>query len=315
MFDLLTRVFSFALPVIVTIFIGLFGTGVLIELGIMQKFSRFSEPLFKHTYLPQACAAAFLVSLGSTVAANSMVVKVKDQGCLDDRETMLCAILNSTPAYIREILTYQIPIVLPALGPIVGGFYVMVFIISAIVKVSIVIILSRLWFKEHTCTISEPEKVERPSIKEATKKAFARQKRLFTKIAVIYLTMTTLVFALRDRGLFEMFNVLPLADIFGIPAESIIPLTTYVASPILGISLLGPMISDGGITYLQAMIVLMLGSMFMLPIFAIRSILPRYISIFGPKIGLRIVAFSTGISMTIRFVILIILLSIAQIQQ
>lgn len=314
MFDLFTRVFDFAFPVIITIFIGLFGTGVLIEMGLMQKLSRFTEPIFKHTHLPQACASAFMVSLGSTVAANSMVMKVKDDGCIDDRETMLCAILNSTPAYIREILTYQIPIVLPALGPIVGGFYVMVFIISAVVKVSVVIILSRIWFKDHNCTLLEPEKIERPKIKDAIRKAFNRQKRLFTKIAIIYLTMTTLVFALRDRGAFEMFNVLPLADIFGIPSDSIIPLTTYVASPIIGISLLGPMISDGGITYLQAMIVLMLGSMFMLPIFSIRSILPRYVSIFGPKVGLRIVAFSTGMSMVIRFVILIILLSIAKMQ-
>ncbi|MGM0771812.1 MAG: nucleoside recognition domain-containing protein [Halobacteriota archaeon] len=313
MFDLLIRVLDFALPVIATIFVGLFGTGLLIEMGLMQKFSRFTEPLFRHTHLPQACASAFLVSLGSTVAANSMVVKVKDEGCLDERETMLCAILNSTPAYIREILTYQIPIVIPALGPVVGGFYVMVFILSAVVKVSVVIILSRFWFREHTCSIPHAEIAERPHIKDAAKKAFKKQKHLFTKIAVIYLTMTTLVFALRERGAFEIFNVLPLADIFGIPPESIIPLTTYVASPILGVSLLGPMISDGGISYLQAMIVLMLGSMFMLPLFTFRAIIPRYVSIFGPKIGLRIVAFSTGMSMIIRFILLIILLSIARI--
>ncbi|WP_048205834.1 nucleoside recognition domain-containing protein [Methanococcoides methylutens] len=313
MFELLIRVLDFALPVIATIFVGLFGTGLLIEMGLMQKFSRFTEPLFRHTHLPQACASAFLVSLGSTVAANSMVVKIKDEGCLDERETMLCAVLNSTPAYIREILTYQIPIVLPALGPVVGGFYVMVFILSAFVKVSIVIILSRIWFREHTCSVPKAEPTERPHIKDAMRKAFKRQKRLFTKIAVIYLTMTTLIFALRERGAFEVFSVLPLADIFGIPPESIIPLTTYVASPILGVSLLGPMISDGGISYLQAMIVLMLGSMFMLPIFSVRAIIPRYVSIFGPRIGLRIVAFSTGISMTIRFILLIILLSIARI--
>ena len=313
MFDLFIRVLDFAFPIIITIFIGLFGTGFLIEMGLMQKFSRFTEPLFKHTNLPQSCASAFLVSLGSTVAANSMVVKIKDEGCLDERETMLCAILNSTPAYIREILTYQIPIVLPALGPVVGGFYVMVFILSAFVKVSVVIILSRIWFREHDCAVPKPEKAERPHVKDAIEKAFKRQKRLFTKIAIIYLTMTTLVFALRDRGVFEMFSVLPFADIFGIPPESIIPLTTYVASPILGVSLLGPMISDGGITHLQAMILLMVGSMFMLPIFSVRTIIPRYVSIFGPKIGLRIVAFSTGMSMLVRFMLLIVLLSIARI--
>ncbi len=311
MFDLLLRVLDFAIPVLITIFIGLFGTGFLIEMGLMRRLSGITRPLFKYTNLPDPCASAFLVALGSTVAANSMLVKVKDNGCLDDRQTMLCAMLNSTPAYIREILTYQIPIIIPALGPVVGAFYVMVFILSAFVKVTVVIILSKFWFKESTCNAHDGEDFVRPTIKEGISKALKKQKRMFTRIAIIYLSMTTLVFALRERGVFEAFSVLPLAEVFGIPPESIVPLTTYVASPIIGVSLLGPMIGEGSITNIQAMTVLMLGSMFMLPVFAVRAIIPRYVSIFGPKVGMRIVFFSTGISMLIRFTLLLILLYIA----
>jgi hypothetical protein len=123
--------------------------------------------------------------------------------------------------------------------------------------------------------------------------------------------MTTLVFALKDKGAFEIFSVLPLAEVFGIPPESIVPLTTYVASPIVGISLLGPMIHSNGISTVQAMIVLMLGSMFMLPIFSVKSLFPRYVAIFGPRLGTKIVIVSTGISVLVRFFILIALLGIA----
>ncbi|MDK2892324.1 nucleoside recognition domain-containing protein [Methanohalophilus sp.] len=312
MLDLMIRVLDFALPILLMIFLGLFGTGLLIELGLMQKLTGLTKPLIKHTNLPEECGAAFVVSLGSTFAANSMIVKVRDNGCISDRQTMLCAILNSTPAYIREILTYQIPIVLPALGFIVGGFYVGVFILTAIVKISVIIILSRIWFEDSKCTPAKEVKKERPTLKKALSKIFHREKKLFTKIAIIYLSMTTLVFALRERGAFEIFSVLPLAEIFGIPPESIVPLTTYVASPILGVSLLGPMIGEGSITYIQAMIVLMLGSMFMLPIFAFRTILPRYVALFGPKLGAKIVTLSTGISIIVRFCILVVLLMIAR---
>jgi Uncharacterized protein conserved in archaea len=311
MFSIFLKVLDFAVPILIMIFLGLFGTGVLIELGFMQKFSGLVRPLFKYTNLPDTCASSFMVALGSTVAANSMVVNFKEGGCINERETMLCALLNSTPAYVREIVTYQIPIVLPALGPVVGGFYVMVFILTAIVKVSAVIILSRIFLKKNRCMYEENISSKRVSLKDAIKKSLKRNRKLFTKIAFIYLSMTTLVFILKERGAFEIFNVLPLAELFGIPPESIVPLTSYVASPILGISLLGPMISNNGISYIQAMIVLMLGSMFMLPVFSIRSLLPRYVSIFGPRIGIRIVAFSTGISILVRFCILLILLSIA----
>ncbi|WP_342305766.1 nucleoside recognition domain-containing protein [Methanolobus sp. ZRKC5] len=311
MFSIFLKVLDFAIPILIMIFVGLFGTGILIELGFMQKFSGIVKPLFKYTNLPDTCASSFMVALGSTVAANSMVVNFKEGGCINERETMLCALLNSTPAYVREIITYQIPIVLPALGPVVGGFYVMVFILTAIIKVSAVIILSRIFLKKNRCQYEENISSKKVTLKDAIKKSLKRNRKLFTKIAVIYLSMTTLVFILRERGAFELFNVLPLADLFGIPSESIVPLTSYVASPILGISLLGPMISNNGISYIQAMIVLMLGSMFMLPVFSIRSLLPRYVSIFGPRIGIRIVAFSTGISILVRFCILLILLSIA----
>ncbi len=310
MFSVLIKALDFAIPILIMIFVGLFGTGVLIELGVMQKFSRFLSPLFKYTNLPDTCASAFVVAMGSTVAANTMVLNFRDSGCINDRETMLCAMLNSTPAYVREILTYQIPIVIPALGPIVGGFYVMVFILTAIVKASVVIILSKIFLKKNKCKLDDSVADKKPSIKEAIKKSLKRNRRIFTKIAVIYLSMTTLVFYLREQGAFEIFSVLPLADLFGIPPESIVPLTSYIASPILGMSLLGPMISNNGISNIQAMIVLMLGSMFMIPILAIRTILPRYISIFGPRIGVRIVTLSTGITMLVRFSVLIVLLSL-----
>ncbi len=128
------------------------------------------------------------------------------------------------------------------------------------------------------------------------------------KIAGVYLIATTIVFALQERGAFEIFSVLPLAELFRIPPETIVPLTSYVASPILGISLMGPMIHSGEITEVQAMIVLMLGSMFMLPIFAIRSQLPRKVAIFGTHLGVQIVAYSTAISTLVRLVILLMLL-------
>ncbi|MDW7732978.1 MAG: nucleoside recognition protein [Methanolobus sp.] len=310
MFSVLASALDFAIPVLIVIFIGLFGTGILIELGLMQKLSRFASPIFKYTNLPDTCASAFIVAMGSTVAANSMVVNFRDGGCIDDRETILCAMLNSTPAYIREILTYQIPIVLPALGAVVGGFYVMVFILTAIVKISVVVILSKLFLKKNHCVFEETITEKKVTLREAVRGSLKRNKRLFTRIALVYLTMTILVFYLRDTGAFDNLNVLPLAEIFGIPAETIVPLTTYVASPILGISLLGPMISSNSISYQQAMIVLMLGSMFMLPFFSFRSLLPRYVSIFGPRTGLRIVAFSTGISMIVRFCVLLALLFI-----
>lgn len=311
MIDLLIQVLDFALPVLVMIFVGLVGTGILVELGLMQKFSRLVSPIFAYTNLPDTCASAFLVSIGSTVAANSMLFQAKKENCLEDREVVLCSMMNATPAYFRELFTYQIPVVLPALGFVVGGFYSLVFIVTAVVKILVIAIASKLFLKGNSCRAPEPEAREKVPLKAAISRAFRKEFRAFLKIAGVYIIATTIVFVLQEQGVFEIFSVLPLAEVFKIPAVSIVPLTSYVASPILGISLLGPMIHSGEITNVQAMIVLMLGSMFMLPVFALRSQLPNKVAIFGTRLGVQIVVYSTAISVLVRLVILLLLLSIA----
>jgi len=312
MIDLILQTLGFAAPILAMIGLGLFGAGVLMEMGLLGGLSRISRPIFSFTRLPDACASAFVVSLGSAVAANGMVAKFREEGRLEEKEVVLCAVMNSIPVYLRELFTYQIPIVIPALGLVVGGFYAGVFVVTALFKISVVVILSRLFLRKSVCRLPEEIQEERVSFLEAARRSIRRQRRLFIKIAAIYLTMTAAVFALRDRGVFEAFSVLPLAELFGIPPESIVPLTTYVASPIVGISLLGPMIASNGISELQAMIVLMLGSMFMLPLFAARSLLPRYVGLFGPRLGVGIVALSSGMSIFVRLVILLLLLAVGR---
>lgn len=110
------------------------------------------------------------------------------------------------------------------------------------------------------------------------------------------------------EGILQSINALPIAQIFGVPPETIVPLTIYVASPKAGITLLGPMISNGSISEVKALIVLMLGSMFMLPFYSIRSLMPNYTSVFGMRLGLSLVVISTGISVLVRLLVLIVLM-------
>ena len=235
MIELFLSVLDFALPVLVMIFVGLVGTSVLVELGLMQKFSKLASPVFAYTNLPETCASSFVVAIGSADAANSMLLQAKKENCINDREVLLCSMMNATPAYFRELFTYQIPIVLPALGLVVGGFYSLVFVFTAVVKVLLIAVASRIFLKGNSCKAPETRSREKVSLKTAFERAFRKEFRLFLKIAGIYLIATTVIFILQEKGAFEIFSVLPLAELFKIPPETIVPLTSY-ASPILGIS-------------------------------------------------------------------------------
>jgi hypothetical protein len=314
MLDILQEALRFSLPVLVTIFLGLFFAGMLLELGLLRRVSVISRPLVAVAHLPEICASSFIVSLGSTVAANSMVARFHKDDLIKPKEVFLCTMVNSIPAYIREIFTYQIPVVVPALGLVAGGLYAMVFMVTGLVKIAVVIILGRIMLGERSVAEELAMPVEKPSLSgvlPAASRALQGMSRTFLRIGVVYLIMTFLVFMLRERGFFDAMNVLPLAATFRIPGESIVPLTTYVASPILGITMLGPMIHSGSLTVVQAMIVLMLGSMFMLPVFALRSMVPNYTALFGPRLGLSVVILSTGISILVRLGFLLVFLRMA----
>jgi hypothetical protein len=207
----------------------------------------------------------------------------------------------------RELFTYQIPIVLPALGPVVGGFYSLVFVVTAVFKILLIAVASKIFLEGNSCKAPETRSKEKVPLKKAFERAFKKEFRLFLKIAGVYLVATTVIFILQEQGAFEIFSVLPLAEIFSIPPET---MSRYKlrSKPFLVISLMGPC-PIRRITEIQAMIVLMLGSMFMLPIFAVRSQLPRKVAIFGTRLGVQIVAYSTAISILVRLVILLILLS------
>jgi hypothetical protein len=157
MLDLLIGTLQFALPVLVTIFLGLFFAGLLVELGLLNRISHLSRPLVSLAHLPEVCASSFIVSLGSTVAANSMIARFKADNSLENREVFLCTMINSIPAYIREIFTYQIPIVVPALGLFAGSLYALVFMVTAIVKILVVIILGRTLFEPRSYGQTVPD--------------------------------------------------------------------------------------------------------------------------------------------------------------
>ena len=309
MIDLIWQTLDGTIYTMSTVFLMLFLTGIMNEMGFFQRFSYLARPLVSLSRLPAATASTFVVGMGSALAANAMTARLRHDGQLSDRQAFLSALMNSVPVYFRELFTYQLAFVVPVLGLYVGGAYAIVSISTGLIKLLIVIILGRAYLAgEAISSINPPAAKKEKSIIDAARKSLHGQKKLFLRIGSLYFVMTFIVLYLNTVGILQSLNVTPLASIFRIPAETVIPLTIYVASPKAGIVLLGPLIQNGGISELKALMVLMLGSMFMLPVFSIRSTLPNYTSIFGMRLGLSLTAVSAGISIMVRMLVLVLLL-------
>jgi len=259
-----------------------------------------------------------------------MIAELKEEGRLSERQAFLSAIMNSVPVYFRELFTYQLAFVIPVLGIFVGGAYALISIATGLIKLALVMVLGRAYLDADAAGLSpalassssgggeesgpsvgsyplpSPGGLDRYS--NAAKRALKRQRRIFLRIAGLYFVMTFLVLYLSREGILQSLDVTALAGFFSVPPETIIPLTVYVASPKAGITLLGPLIQNGGISETKAIMVLMLGSLFMLPFYSLRSLLPNYTGVFGMRLGLYLVLVSTSISMLVRMSVLVALL-------
>jgi hypothetical protein len=338
MLDLFLQTLDNTVSTMITVFLMLFITGFMVEMGAFQRISHLARPLVSISHLPAVSASTFVISLGSALAANTMIARLKAEGHLTERQALLSAIMNSVPVYFRELFTYQLAFVIPILGIFVGGVYAAISIATGLIKLALVLVLGRAYLpgdSSGSSAPSTPSTLSAPSFppassasysssatpskpltfqarkkiyKQAAIKSLRGQSRIFLRIAGLYFIMTFLVLYLSREGILQSLDVITVANFFAIPPETIIPLTIYVASPKAGIALLGPLIQHGEISETMALIVLMVGSLFMLPFFSLRSILPNYTSIFGMRMGLTLVMISTGISVLVRFSVLLVLL-------
>lgn len=307
--DIGIRTVKFILPMLLLIFIGLFGASVLIEAGLMQRLEFLAAPFVKLSHLPHESATAMIASVGSVETANAMVAEFRRDNRINDKEMVLSALSNTIPVYFKELFTYQIPIILPVLGSVVGAFYAAVFVLTGFTKSVVIILFGRWALKKRDIQHSNRDPGLRISL-DIIRQSFAKQKGIFFRISSMLVIMTFAMFVLTELGIFDRVSLYlnPLTGYFGLPASVVVPVTTYIVNPILGIASLGALMHNGELTQVQVMITLMLGSMFMLPVIAVKTQVPKYNAIFGVKFGLLIVGISTGISIILRGLILVILL-------
>jgi len=292
-----------------TVFVLLFLTGILTEMGLFHRVSFIARPLASISRLPAVSASTFVVSLGSLLAANTMTARLKADGHLTERQAFLSALMNTVPVYFRELFTYQLAFVIPVLGVFVGGMYAIIFSFTGIAKLFIVMILGRRYLEADSISLEAAfRSLPKKGLLQAVKGSLKGEMPIFLRMAGIFFIMTFSILYLNETGILASLDVIPLAYFFQVPPETIIPLTVYVANPKAGMSLLGPMIQNGSLSEVKALIVLMLGSMFMLPFIAIRSQVPTYSSVFGMRMGVSLVAISTIISIMVRLTALCVLM-------
>lgn len=307
---------AFIIPLLILIFVSLFLTEILLKRGLLKKAAIIGKPLTQLANLPPACAIPIISAIGSNLSANAMLQQLRNDHIIKDKEVLLASILSTIFVPIKD-LQFQLGVIIPTLGLYVGGVYVATMWLGTIVLITFVIIAGRLFLPkknrdhwDHYDKNQEKKEREKEDKFKLIKSSLNRSLKTFKKIAITFSITTFIIFLLINLGVFDKIITFiePLAKAIGIPANAIPALTAYVASPLVGYPMIGALINSNEISGNEAIIALLFGSIFMLPILYLKFYFPQWISVFGFKLGTIRGLISMSLFMLTRGVILILFL-------
>ena len=298
--------------VLPVMFAGLFGVEVLVRLGLMNRLESIGRPLARIAHLPSQSVPAFLTSIGSLAAAMAMLAGHHADKRITDRELVLGSVFNTIPLHFKETLTYQLPVILPLLGIRLCLIYIATFWLTAVIKLGYVAYYGRktLARKENVEAAIEADAATLDSDPKTfacvVRDAFIARWGLFSRMAVILMVVTMIVQLLVHAGALNAFEALiaPAADILGLPAVIVAPVSVYIVSPIVGIGAMSTLLHQHLVTEYQAIVALLAGGFLMVPLVRLRGTLPRYVSILGWKNGSRVLTITTVLSLVARGIVL-----------
>lgn len=297
-------------------FISLFGIEVLMQMGLMKYLRPIGKPVAKMANLPSESALSFLAAIGSMIAAHTMAARFYQDGKLTSRELTATGVLNTVPFHFKETLTFQLPVVLPLLGVELCMIYIATFWAAGLIKLAFVVIYGRTAiaprpnlqdaFESVDCREDDPD-CSRPVFFELVKEAWRLRKKMFFRMILLLSGVTLVVQLLINSGLMQIFEKLiqPVTDLFHLPPAVVGPVSIYVFSPTVGITVMSNLMNDHLVNAFQAIVALLIGGFFMIPVTRLRRTLPRYMAIFGMKNGAVICGLTTALSMSSRLVVLV----------
>lgn len=274
---------------------------IIIKNGLLKYLCKFFKPVVSILKLPEQVVASSMIALGSALSANIMLSELNKKNILTDDETYLGGILNTVSITLKEIFTYQLAIIMPILGLKAGLIYLLCFVSAAVIKC--VYIYSYKKMKSYSENLIKFEKTSSEK-KNVIELSYKKQMKIFLKTSLIYISITFIILFAMNAGLAEYIKnfVAPLTKILKLPSELSVPIAAFIFSPIVGASAVGSLLKKNIVNDIDAAFAVILGSLLMLPLFSLRGGLARNISIFGTKLGVRIISTSTILSMISRLI-------------
>ncbi|MCD4798717.1 MAG: hypothetical protein K8R19_06870 [Methanosarcinales archaeon] len=308
----------YVIKIVPIIAIGIFATGLAVNLGLMRKFDRLVKPLSAKARISGTSALSVLTCTFSSTAGYSMLSEGLNNKRISEREVIAVSLITSFPGILSHLFTFFIPVVIPILGFTTGVIYVCLRGFVALLKTCLGIFLARLWLKDidnqSTNSQSSVSNPAHTSIdkKHALNKSAASTYKMLKRITPIMFITLFLTSVAMELGIFQSFSKIldPVMNILGLESEIALISATLIVNTYSGMILSGSLLGDGMISTKGVLIALLLGNVISFSTRFVKHSLPLHVSLFGPKLGGKIVAVNGAATLAIDVLLIAVLLVI-----
>ncbi len=277
----------------------------LINLGILSNISKLLSPLLKRVNINQVSTYSFLTCFLSPTVGYTILATGYKEGKVNEIEVIGSSLLNSFPSVFSHLLTFFIPVVIPILG-FVGVIFILIRLLTSIIK-SLIGFIILYKFSSSENKDFKLEKIDKKkNLRDSLKKTLKFGKRL----GIIMFSMITLVTFLSKVGFFNTFAnlVKPITNLLNLSPNVAILALTETLNVNAAIVMAGEFLRNNLLTPKEIIIGLIIGNIVSFSSKYIRHSLPLQTSLFGLRLGTKIVIINALITLFLDIIYIVILL-------
>lgn len=308
--------------IVPVIAIGILVTNYAVNIGLMRKFDRLVLPISKRANISGVSALSVVTCMFSATAAYSMLSEELGAKRISEREVIATTLISSFPGILSHLFTYFLPVVIPILGFTTGMIYICLRGLVALVKTCLGFVLARMWLGGNAIVpggSSAHHQAHKPDNDSASdnsssawNKSVKTAYRMLKRIVPVMFVTLFLVALLMECGVFQEVSgiIEPVTNILGLESEVALVSATEILNTYSGLVLAGSFFDTSVLSTKGVLIALMLGNVISFSTRFAKHSLPLHVSLFGPKLGSKIVAINGAATLVLDIVIIIVLILI-----
>ena len=284
--------------VLTTVFI----VNYIMNTGVMKKLSNLLSPILRKLRINPLSISSTLACFFSPTVGYSILAEGLKENKINEKEIIGTSLANSFPSVLSHTFTFFIPVVVPILGW-TGILYVLIRLGVALTKTIIGFSYLSIISKNYSFELPDIDKLNK---KENAKKSFKSTLRFAKRLIPIMFFMMTLVIYLSKVGFFDYVErfVKPITNLLNLNPNVGILALTEIMNVQAAIVMAGGFLNEGILSSKEVLIGLIIGNVLTFSTRYVKHSLPLHISLFGAKLGTKIVMINAVITLLLDIIII-----------